>query len=170
MGLKQVEVADAVGVSTATYSQYESGKREPNIDKLIKIARFLSVSTDELIGNGELDKNGFSVPIRETFAKNLSLYRKRCGITQEELSQKLSLKKTTISSWERGQSQPDIERIVKICSILGVSFNELCGVDHAKEGIDRNGLSLITAFKNANKGIKEAVLKLLDIEIINEDQ
>lgn len=47
----QKDVADAIGVAKSTYSQYETGKREPGIIGIKKIAKYLNISPDALIGN-----------------------------------------------------------------------------------------------------------------------
>ena len=47
---KQKEIAKLIGVSEPTYSNYEKGKREPNILTIKKIAKALNVSGDELLG------------------------------------------------------------------------------------------------------------------------
>ena len=49
-GLSQKEVADNIGVAKSTYSLYESGNREPNVQTIKKIADFLNISADELLG------------------------------------------------------------------------------------------------------------------------
>lgn len=49
-GLSQKEVADNIGVAKSTYSLYESGNREPNVQTIKKIADFLGISADELFG------------------------------------------------------------------------------------------------------------------------
>lgn len=48
--LQQKTIADALGIPPSTCSGYESGKREPNFETLKRIALFLGVSTDELLG------------------------------------------------------------------------------------------------------------------------
>ena len=48
--LQQKTMADALGIQPSTYSGYESGKREPNFETLKRIALFLGISTDELLG------------------------------------------------------------------------------------------------------------------------
>lgn len=45
----QKELADKLGVTIRTIQNYESGKREPNFETLIKIAAALNVSLEELI-------------------------------------------------------------------------------------------------------------------------
>ncbi len=49
-GYTQKEVAKSIGVSNSSYSQYESGGREPSIKTIEKIAHVLRVSIDELFG------------------------------------------------------------------------------------------------------------------------
>lgn len=49
-GLSQKDVADRVGVAKSTYSLYESGNREPNVQTIRKIADILNVSADDLLG------------------------------------------------------------------------------------------------------------------------
>lgn len=46
----QIAVACALGVARSTYACYESGKNEPDLHTLIKIADFFHVSLDYLVG------------------------------------------------------------------------------------------------------------------------
>lgn len=48
--MTQKEVADNIGVAKSTYSLYESGNREPNVQTIKKIADVLNVSADDLLG------------------------------------------------------------------------------------------------------------------------
>jgi len=49
-GFSQKDVAENIGVAKSTYSLYESGSREPNVNTIKKIASYLNVSADELLG------------------------------------------------------------------------------------------------------------------------
>lgn len=49
-GLSQKDIAESIGVAKSTYSLYESGNREPNVQTIKKIADILNVSADELLG------------------------------------------------------------------------------------------------------------------------
>ena len=53
-GLTQEELADVLYVSRAAVSKWESGRGYPNIDSLKAIAKFFSVSIDELLSGEEL--------------------------------------------------------------------------------------------------------------------
>ena len=48
--ISQKEMAERIGVAKSTYSLYESGNREPNVQTIKKIADILNVSADELLG------------------------------------------------------------------------------------------------------------------------
>lgn len=49
-GKKQAEIADLLGIGVPGYSMMESGQREINSSKLIKLANYYGCSTDELLG------------------------------------------------------------------------------------------------------------------------
>ncbi|UQZ35516.1 XRE family transcriptional regulator [Paenibacillus sp. PK3_47] len=65
--------------------------------------------------------------MREQLARNISIYRKLKGLTQEELAQKLGLSFQAVSKWENAQSMPDISLLPELSRILGVSIDKLLG-------------------------------------------
>ena len=48
-GLKQTDVADAVGVTERGYRNYELGLREPQLSTLVALADFYDLSLDDLV-------------------------------------------------------------------------------------------------------------------------
>lgn len=46
-------MADMLGIGLRSYRAYESGDREPYFETLVKIADYLDVSTDYLLGRDE---------------------------------------------------------------------------------------------------------------------
>ena len=59
--------------------------------------------------------------------KNMRL---SAGLSQKDLGKRLNLADTTISSYERENSQPDFDTIVKIANICGYEFRI---IDQKKE-------------------------------------
>lgn len=57
--MKQKEFAQKLGIATTTYSGYESGKHEPNIEFLIKIADMFELSLDYVVGRS-VNKGGIA--------------------------------------------------------------------------------------------------------------
>ncbi len=65
--------------------------------------------------------------------ENIKTKRKKLGITQEELAEKLSVTRQAVSNWENGKTEPDIETLTKIAQIFDLSIDEL--VDGIPKGI-----------------------------------
>ncbi len=59
------------------------------------------------------------------FADKLIALRKKNGWSQEELAEKLDVSRQTISKWEGAQSMPDLERMLKLSNLLGVTTDYL---------------------------------------------
>ena len=55
-GLTQKGFGDIFGVSEATVSNYENGKRDPDLDSLCQIADYFDVSLDMLVRGKENDR------------------------------------------------------------------------------------------------------------------
>lgn len=51
--------------------------------------------------------------------------RKKAGWSQEELAQQLDVSRQSVSKWESGQSTPDIDKIIQLSRIFGVSTDYL---------------------------------------------
>lgn len=51
--------------------------------------------------------------------------RKKCGWSQEELAEKMNVSRQSISKWEGAQSVPDLDKILKLCQVFGVSTDYL---------------------------------------------
>lgn len=54
-GLTQFEVAKGLGVTQPTYQQWETGKRSPTSETLLKLADYFGVTTDSLLGRTGYD-------------------------------------------------------------------------------------------------------------------
>lgn len=60
-----------------------------------------------------------------TFADKLIQLRKKAGWSQEELAEQLDVTRQSISKWEGAQSLPDIEKIIRLSQLFGVSTDFL---------------------------------------------
>ncbi|MNB81152.1 Tellurite methyltransferase [compost metagenome] len=65
--------------------------------------------------------------MKDKLARNISLYRKEKGLTQEELAQILGLSFQAVSKWENAQSMPDISLLPLLSATLEVSIDKLLG-------------------------------------------
>ncbi len=58
-------------------------------------------------------------------SKNLKKIRTSKKFTQDTLAEQLFVTRQTVSGWETGRTEPDIETLVKISEVLGVAVEEL---------------------------------------------
>jgi repressor LexA len=61
-GILQKELADRLSVGKSTVAMWETNKREPDIDTIMKISKILDVSVDELLGKNEPESNAQLLP------------------------------------------------------------------------------------------------------------
>jgi transcriptional regulator with XRE-family HTH domain len=52
-------------------------------------------------------------------------YRKKVGISQEDMASKLNVTRQTVSKWETDQTLPDLDKIESICELFNISTDEL---------------------------------------------
>ncbi len=71
-------------------------------------------------------------------AANLQKFRKRRGLTQEELAQKLGVTFQAVSKWENAKAAPDVFLLPMIASLFGCSIDQLfLGVKREPIRIDK---------------------------------
>jgi len=63
--------------------------------------------------------------LRSQIGANLSAYRKRAGMTQAGLAEKLNYSDKAVSKWERGESVPDVITLMTIAEHFGISVSDL---------------------------------------------
>lgn len=86
---------------------------------------------------------------RDNIQKNIIRKRNELNLTQKELADKLGLKLTTISSWERGVSSPDIETLIMLCDIFNMSLSEMYGVERGN--LSHEEIMLIDKYRKLDK-------------------
>lgn len=67
------------------------------------------------------------------FAENLKKLRKIRGMTQSELAEQVFTSVQSVSRWETGESEPSIDTLILISTVLNTSLNELTGIDALPE-------------------------------------
>ena len=58
-------------------------------------------------------------------AANIQKYRKKCGLTQEELAEKLGVTFQAVSKWENAKSTPDILFLPTMADLFDCSIDDL---------------------------------------------
>lgn len=55
--------------------------------------------------------------------------RKKCGLSQEEVAEKIGVSRQTISKWETDETLPDIRQSKKLAMLYNVTLDELIDFD-----------------------------------------
>ena len=68
--------------------------------------------------------------LRQIIADNLKRFREEKGLSQTDLSKVIGKAKTTISTWERGESLPDAAMLYR----LATYYNKMIDLMYKKGG------------------------------------
>lgn len=60
-----------------------------------------------------------------TLAEKILSLRTGKGMSQDDLAEKLEVSRQSVSKWETGQSTPDLDKIIRLADLFGVSVDEL---------------------------------------------
>lgn len=69
-------------------------------------------------------------------SEKIIMLRKKYGWSQEELAERLDISRQSVSKWESGASIPDLERIVSMSQLFGVTTDYLLKMN-GRDGIHR---------------------------------
>lgn len=58
-------------------------------------------------------------------ARYLQFLRKSHNYTQEDLAQRLGISRQAVSKWETGTAMPDLEMLLKISNLYGITINDI---------------------------------------------
>ena len=67
--------------------------------------------------------------MESTIGKRIVQHRKRLGLTQDALAEKLGVTAQAVSKWENDQSCPDITMLPRLAAIFGTTTDALLGVE-----------------------------------------
>lgn len=56
--------------------------------------------------------------------------RKALGLSQEQLAEQIGVSRQSISKWETGQSAPELDKLVALSRMFGISTDDLLGNTH----------------------------------------
>ncbi len=101
--------------------------------------------------------------LRSQLGANIVMHRKRMGLTQAGLAEKLNYSDKAVSKWERGESIPDLLTLVQLAELFAITVNDLvCDPDALPEHTGKvervMGMALEKATKN--KANKRSILGL----------
>ena len=60
-----------------------------------------------------------------TIGEKITELRVAANISQEQLAEKINVSRQSVSKWEMGQALPQIDKVLQLCELFGVSTDEL---------------------------------------------
>ncbi len=62
------------------------------------------------------------------FSQRLTELRKEKNLSQDKLAKQLNIKQQTVSSWEKGEREPDFDMLITLAKVFNVSTDYLLGL------------------------------------------
>lgn len=63
--------------------------------------------------------------IKSNIGKTIKHYRKLAGFSQDEVAEKMGIKRQTISSWETNRTEPCIQDVQRMAEIFGCETDDI---------------------------------------------
>ena len=102
--------------------------------------------------------------IKQTVCDNLKKVIKLKKIKNKDIAAHMGLSESSISHWLKGDNPPDMDNLYILCRYLGVSLDQIFGVDPIVVGVlnsDEN--DVIVAYRNASDDEKKFIRRALGI-------
>ena len=106
--------------------------------------------------------------VKYRIGSNIAAYRKREGLTQVSLAEKLNYSDKAVSKWERGESIPDVLTLMQLADLFGITVNDLvCDPNALPEHSDSKLEKAMTQVsekalkRKANKNVIQALSSTL---------
>lgn len=126
-GLSQDEFAEGFSVKQPTVANWETGKRQPDLNMLIQIAQFGGTSLDDLV------TEDLTPPV-PLYVRNMVYLRKKRGYSQGELATVLGLQgASSIDLVESGKCELPVSKLVHLAEFFGVTMDQIMKQDLSQE-------------------------------------
>lgn len=86
---------------------------------------------------------------KQKFGTFIAMLRKEKGITQKELAEQLFISDKAVSKWETASSVPNIDLLIPLSNILGVTVTELLMCQHMEQDIGLDNAQVEQVIKTA---------------------
>lgn len=91
-------------------------------------------------------------------SEQIKLCRKQLGMSQADLADAIWVSRNTVSNWERGDTTPDIQSLVLMSALFGLSLDEMVKGDEQvmAQALERDKNHLLIAGETFNPGNRQA--------------
>lgn len=71
-----------------------------------------------------------------TVGERIQMHRKQSGMSQEELGQKLHVSRQTISLWEKDQTVPTLDNLVRLREVFNITVDDILGFEEKQRALE----------------------------------
>lgn len=91
-------------------------------------------------------------------SEQIKLCREQLGMSQADLADAIWVSRNTVSNWERGDTTPDIQSLVLMSALFGLSLDEMVKGDEQvmAQALERDKNHLLIAGETFNPGNRQA--------------
>ena len=68
-----------------------------------------------------------------TVGEKIKEARRQCGLSQQQLAEKMLVSRSAVAKWEAGNGLPDVDNVKALAQLLNVSIDYLLGEGEAAE-------------------------------------
>lgn len=102
--------------------------------------------------------------------KNLKKLRQEAGISQQKLAEVILVSQQSVNKYENKDVEPDVDTLIKIADIFGVSLDYLVGRTEVKEMAGENTedhvkldeVKLLNGYRRLNDKQKKCVVQVIE--------
>ena len=154
-GFSQETIASLLSVSRQAISKWESGKAYPSLDALRVLATLYNTNVDLILIGAEPSETLAHAFSEESFAERLKISRKQSGISQNELADALAVSRQSVSKWESGKAEPDLEHLVMLTSLIQTPLSLLLPAKESSEARPEPKKQATPKAEKTEKAVKE---------------
>lgn len=104
------------------------------------------------------------------FGDRLKIARQNRGLTQQQVGDAIGIAKSTVTGYEKGSSEPSIEKLQKLMDLLKVDANYLLQDDiellsSGNQVLSPDEIQLLSSYRKLNDKGRESIQTLMEMHI-----
>lgn len=109
---------------------------------------------------------------KRTISVNLRRAIKMKGAKQTEIAAYLGVSKSAVSHWLSGDNSIDIDTLAKLCEYLGVSLNQIAGLDALETElvVTSREVTIIQMFRDLDEDDKQRIEAMIKFDWLKKKE
>ncbi len=127
--LKQIDIANILGVKRTTYAMWELGDVNFPIEKLVELAKYFHTNVEYMLDLTSDKKEviyGNNITI-SFIGSQLKRYRMKIKKTQKEFAKTLNIRQSSYSYYEDGKTRIPTNKLIILTKKYHLPLNLICG-------------------------------------------